>query len=58
MKDSRTSLKSLQLENIFLSEWVYRIPLVPAHGRQRQEKFCELEASLVYKVISRTSSGT
>ena len=32
------------------------MPLVPALGRQRQENFNEFEASLVYKVSSRTDS--
>lgn len=31
------------------------MPLIPGHGRQRQEYLCELEASLVYKAGSRTA---
>jgi hypothetical protein len=33
------------------------MPLIPALGRQRQVDLCELEASLVYRVISRRASA-
>jgi hypothetical protein len=33
------------------------MPLIPALGRQRQVDLCELEASLVYRVSSRTASA-
>ena len=32
------------------------MPLIPALGRQSQADLCEFEASLVYKVSSRTGS--
>jgi hypothetical protein len=32
--------------------------VVPALGRQRQEDLCEFEASLVYRVSSRTARAT
>jgi hypothetical protein len=32
-------------------------PLLPALGRQSQADLCELEASLVYRVNSRTAQG-
>ena len=31
------------------------MPLIPAHGRQRQVDLCEFEASLVYRASSRTA---
>jgi hypothetical protein len=34
------------------------MPLIPALGRQRQADLCELEASLVYRVSSRTARDT
>ena len=34
------------------------IPLIPALGRQRQANLCEFEASLVYKINSRTARAT
>ena len=33
------------------------MPLISALGRQRQADLCEFEASLVYKVSSRTASA-
>ena len=36
-------------------QW-WRAPLIPASGRQRQANLSEFEASLVYKVSSRTGS--
>ena len=36
----------------------WRTPLIPALGRQRQEDLCEFEASLVYRVSSRTARAT
>ena len=33
-------------------------PLIPALGRQRQVDLCEFEASLVYRVSSRTARAT
>jgi hypothetical protein len=36
--------------------WIWWcVPLIPAFRRQRQVDLCELEASLVYKVSSRTA---
>ena len=32
--------------------------LIPALGRQKQENLCEFEASLVYRVSSRTARAT
>jgi hypothetical protein len=37
--------------------WWY-MPLNPALGRQRQENFCEYEASLGYKARSRIARAT
>ena len=34
------------------------MPLIPALGRQRQVDLCEFEASLVYRVSSRTARAT
>ena len=34
------------------------MPLIPAFGRQRQEDHHEFEASLVYRVSSRTAKAT
>lgn len=34
------------------------MPLVPALRKQRQVDLCEFEASLVYKVSSRTAKAT
>ena len=34
----------------------WRTPLMPALGRQRQADLCEFQASLVYRVSSRTGS--
>lgn len=31
------------------------MPLIPLPGRQRQVDICEVKASLVYKVISKTA---
>ena len=36
----------------------WRTPLIPALGRQKQEDLCELKASLVYRVSSRTVRTT
>jgi hypothetical protein len=32
----------------------WHMPLIPALGRQKQEDFYEFEASLIYKMNSRT----
>jgi hypothetical protein len=34
------------------------MPLIPPLGRQRQVNLCEFEASLVYRVSSRTARAT
>jgi hypothetical protein len=34
------------------------MPINLAFGRQKQEEFCEFEASLVYRVSSRTARAT
>ena len=34
------------------------MPLIAVLGKQRQEDLCELEASLVYRVSSRTARAT
>jgi hypothetical protein len=36
----------------------WRIPLIPALGRQRQTVLCEFEANFVYRVHSRTARAT
>jgi hypothetical protein len=38
-------------------QW-WRTPLIPALGRQRQAWISEFEASLVYRVSSRTARAT
>jgi hypothetical protein len=35
--------------------WWQHTPLIPAIGRQRREDLCECEASLAYRVSSRTA---
>jgi hypothetical protein len=45
------------LENFNWDWWRWRTPLIPALGRQRQG-ISEFEASLVYKVSSRTARAT
>ena len=34
-----------------LAGWWWRMPLIPALGRQRQADLCEFEASLVYRSL-------
>ena len=34
------------------------MPLIPAHGRQKQADLCERKASLVYRVSFRTARAT
>ena len=36
----------------------WHTPFIPALGRQRQANLCEIKASLVYRVSSRTSRTT
>jgi hypothetical protein len=50
-------LSQQQNKNRTLSREWWRTPLVPALGRQRQA-ISEFEASLVYKVSSRTARAT
>jgi capsid protein len=38
--------------------WWWHIPLIPALGRESQVDLCEFEASLVYRVSSRTARAT
>ena len=39
--------------------WLWwRMPLFPGLGRQRQADLCEFEASLVYRMSSRTARTT
>ena len=40
------------------SRWWWRIPLISALGRQKQVDLCEFEASLAYRVSSRTVRDT
>ena len=42
----------------FYKAWWLLIPFVPALERQRQVNLCEFEASLVYRVSSRTARDT
>jgi hypothetical protein len=37
---------------------LWHTSLIPALGRQRQAELCELEASLIYRVISKTARAT
>jgi hypothetical protein len=34
------------------------MPLIPVLGRQKQAELCEFEASLIYRVSSRTARAT
>jgi hypothetical protein len=43
---------------IYLAGQWWHTPLIPAHGRQRQGELCEFEASLVYRVSSRSAKAT
>jgi hypothetical protein len=56
-----TRLKAMQaLRGVVKSvswAWWYK-PSIPAHERQRQEDLCELEASLNYRVSSKTAKAT
>ena len=38
--------------------WWWLTPLIPAFGRQSQTDLCEFEASLVFRVSSRTTRAT
>ena len=46
------------LKTITVAWQLWRTPLIPAFGRQRQVDLCEFEASLVYRVSSRTDRVT
>ena len=46
------------LERVCLAELWWLMPVISALGRQRQEDLSEFEASLVYKVSSRTARAT
>ena len=48
------SKDTLQKLVLFAGQW-WRTPLIPALGRQKQADPCESEASLVYRVRSRTA---
>ena len=41
---------------LILAGWWWHTPLIPALRRKRQADLCEFEASLVYRVSSRTGS--
>ena len=46
------------LKEIQESRAWWRMPLIPALGRQRQVNLCEFEASLVYRESFRTPRAT
>jgi hypothetical protein len=50
----------IQAKHPYTHKWKmwWRMPLIPAFGRQRQAGLCEFEASLVYRASSRTSEPT
>jgi hypothetical protein len=56
-KASWKSIKDVNLRvKIIAGQW-WHMPLVPLLGRQKQVNFFEFEASLVYRVSSRTANA-
>ena len=62
-KDTIEEVDTLVRENVksknvlVVVQW-WHTPLIPALGRPRQADLCEFEASLVYRVSSRTARDT
>lgn len=66
---SNTILRKHRIYGIFLQEphtlknnnyakWWWCMPLIPTLRRERQVGLCDLEASLVYRVTSKTAKAT
>jgi hypothetical protein len=52
------TLSLLENEDYKRTSLSWAVPLIPALGRQTQVSLCEFEASLVYRVSSRTARAT
>ena len=51
----RIPRNELCLRSLIKARWWWCTPLIPALGKQRQVDLCVFEASLVYRVSSRTA---